>query len=121
MSHSDAEENGGSPKVCFVTIGATAAFDALIRACFEPDFLKELSKQGYECLQVQYGRDGNALFDQLVAQVPNREELGLVFEGFDFDADGLTDYFVNVRESEGVVISHAGETRKNALPINPLL
>ncbi|KAF2096564.1 hypothetical protein NA57DRAFT_78169 [Rhizodiscina lignyota] len=108
MSHHDAEENKVSPKVCFVTIGATAAFDTLIRACFKPDFLKELSKQGYECLQVQYGRDGKILFDQLVAQVPNKEELGLLFDGFDFDADGLTDYFVHARESEGVVISHAG-------------
>lgn len=103
-------QTGDKPqKLCFVTIGATASFDALIRASLDREFLSELSKAGYRELQIQYGKDGRPLFEQLVSENASAKELGMKFTGFDFDADGLEEYFGDARNSEGVVVSHAGK------------
>ncbi|KAK3064748.1 hypothetical protein LTS18_004367 [Coniosporium uncinatum] len=100
-------------KVCFVTIGATASFDALIQACFQPDFIVALAAANYTDLLVQYGRDGQRLFEEL----SSRQELkSIVTRGFDFNSKGLGEEMRAAkgtkekgRESaEGVVLSHAG-------------
>jgi len=101
-------------KVCFVTIGATASFDALIQACFQPDFIVALAAANYTDLLVQYGRDGQRLFEEL----SSRQELkSIVTRGFDFNSKGLGEEMRAAkgtkekgRESaEGVVLSHAGK------------
>lgn len=96
-------------KLCFVTIGATAAFDALINAVLSLDVLQALSHAGFAKILVQYGKDGKSLFESLISSQPHTQDLGLAFEGFDFDSDGLTEQMVAARQSEGVVISHAGK------------
>jgi len=101
-------------KVCFVTIGATASFDALIQACFQPDFIDALAAANYTALLVQYGRDGQRLFEELSS---TQEPKSIVTRGFDFNSKGLGDEMRAAkgtrekgRESaEGGVVSHAGK------------
>ncbi|KAF2091697.1 glycosyltransferase family 1 protein [Saccharata proteae CBS 121410] len=108
-------------KVCFVTIGATAAFDALVEACLQPAFLDALSDAGFTELLIQYGKDGRQLFEK------HREEgmknRNIHIEGFDFSKEGLGSQMRlakgTTEASEGVVISHAGSgSILDALRIN---
>lgn len=118
-----ASEGQERQKICFATIGATAAFDALIEAVLSLTVLQALSKAGYAKILVQYGKDGKALYERLVSTYAESQELGLHFDGFDFDRDGLYEYMVSARESGGVVISHAGSgSILDALRVNaPLI
>lgn len=110
-------------KLCFVTIGATAAFDALIESVLSAAVLQTLSKAGFKKVLVQYGKDGRSLYESLSGPHADSKELGLQFEGFDFDSEGLYPYMVSARESGGVVISHAGSgSILDALRVNaPLI
>lgn len=101
-------------KRCFVTIGATAAFDALIEAVLEPSVLSQLASAGYTQLLVQYGKDGRKLFENLTTG-EEQKSFGIGFAGFDFDANGLSDYMAQARDSGGCVISHAGKKFKTFL------
>ena len=105
-------------KTCFVTIGATAAFDALIRAVLSPKFCNALQSHSYTHLLVQYGRDGKPLFDSCMQSLltPNQSE-DVKISGFDLDRAGLGPYMSQAKgnqsnkkntATEGVVISHAG-------------
>jgi beta-1,4-N-acetylglucosaminyltransferase len=103
-------------KKCFVTIGATASFAELVKAVLQPDFLEALESLEYTDLIIQYGEDGQKLFDSLLEPAKNSES-GSVLEikGFGLDKAGLGSYMrqakggnVNAGEKEGVVISHAG-------------
>lgn len=94
-------------KLCFVTIGATAAFDSLIKAVLQPDFLQALATNGYTALRVQHGKN-RALYQSLVADVNwvQEAQVGLEINGFDFNQEGLG---AEMRDAkDGVVISHAG-------------
>ena len=91
-------------KTCFVTIGATAAFDALVSAVLAPRFLSVLQELGYTDLCVQHGRDEEGIYRKSVgAKVAG---VSLNVTGFDFKKAGLRSDMVAARE--GVVISHAG-------------
>ncbi|KAK7509624.1 glycosyltransferase family 28 C-terminal domain-containing protein [Phyllosticta citriasiana] len=109
-----AHAGNSSKKYCFVTIGATAAFDTLIRACLESDFLDALSAAGYSNLLLQYGKDGKSLFNGLVANKEKDGSPGIKIEGFGFSQYGLIEHMKLVKGSpldgsnEGLVISHAG-------------
>lgn len=99
-------------KLCFITTGATAPFTALIEAVLHPSVLHTLAENGYTHLLVQYGsaKDvyekaaiaGQAHFDQTGTTA------GLIVDGIDFNKDGLQAQFSLVRQSKGLVISHAG-------------
>lgn len=111
-------------KLCFVTVGATANFDALIRASASPVFLQALAKHGYTDLLLQYGKDGDKLLEQLIprdlaGQADGSDDVfrvanGIRIAGFDFKSEGLGAEMLAARGSslgfqrEGVVISHAG-------------
>lgn len=99
-------------KVCFVTIGATAAFDDLIMTVLTKDVLETLNGLHYTNLRIQYGEEGKAIFERFFeargAQV--KEQLGIDISGFDFRKDGLREEMLAARKSEGLVISHAGKT-----------
>ena len=104
-----------SPKTCFVTIGATASFAALIRAALSSDTLSALSKLGYTDLVVQYGQDGKELFDSAMQQVKTAGSINVNVTGFDLDKAGLGKYMRQAKGGsgsrggqEGVVVSHAG-------------
>lgn len=113
----------GKEKVCFVTVGATAPFDGLVRAVLSPPFLRALSRAGYTTLRVQHGKEGKLNLFQDLSTAPETVELSnglhMSISGFDFNTDGLDDEFQNAKglqargskdavTGEGCVISHAG-------------
>lgn len=112
----NAADNASGPskktKSCFVTVGATAPFDELIKAILEPKFLKALHDADYTELLVQHGYEGQGnLFNRLIGQ-PNVSEFckssKLKVSGFGFDKDGLDKYLRSAKDCGGAVMSHAG-------------
>ncbi|KAK4556541.1 N-acetylglucosaminyldiphosphodolichol N-acetylglucosaminyltransferase catalytic subunit alg13 [Recurvomyces mirabilis] len=98
-----------SSKTCFVTIGATASFAALVKAVLSTRFLTALKEQRYDELLVQYGQDGKEMFETAVKGVQSVG--GIKIHGFGIDENGLGRYMRQARGKEGqegVVIAHAG-------------
>jgi beta-1,4-N-acetylglucosaminyltransferase len=120
----DASGSSRKTKTCFVTVGATATFDALIKGVLEPKFLQALHKANFTDLQVQHGYEGqDNLFSRLSRQ-PKVSEFcessHLKLTGFAFDKDGLDKYMRGAKgiasrgsgtdnTTEGAVMSHAGQ------------
>ena len=102
-------------KVCFVTVGATANFDALITATLSPPFLESLKTYDYTHLRLQHGKDGHTLLEEFHSA--NSATQDLKVSGFDFNKQGLGSEMRAAKcednRLEGVVVSHAG----NALPL----
>ncbi|RHZ48963.1 N-acetylglucosaminyldiphosphodolichol N-acetylglucosaminyltransferase catalytic subunit ALG13 [Aspergillus thermomutatus] len=102
-------------KVCFVTVGATASFEELVRAALDPSFVTALEKDGYSHLMVQYGKNA-AIYQNFLKQYPpgrrpwHRIDVG----GFAFREHGLKGELalaqadISKGRSGGLVISHAG-------------
>ncbi|KAL1303795.1 hypothetical protein AAFC00_000259 [Neodothiora populina] len=103
-----------SRKVCFVTVGATASFAPLIRAVVSCSFFAALIKLHYTHLIVQYGADGEAMFqDCLKAARASGDSAALQVSGIALDKRGLGEYMGLAKTggeggAEGVVVSHAG-------------
>ncbi|KAI4716051.1 hypothetical protein E4T48_07731 [Aureobasidium sp. EXF-10727] len=102
-------------KVCFVTIGATASFSALIRATVSSSFCHALQQNHYTDLIVQYGADGADLFQSLVHDIDSDNQGSTInVSGFGLDTSGLGQYMKLARTggdgsgAEGLVVSHAG-------------
>ena len=101
-------------KLCFVTIGATASFDSLIKATTTSSFLKALRDAEFTDLLIQYGKKGKVILDQCTEAISLESEksYGISITGFDFNKKGLG---LEMRAAkgeqggaEGLVISHAG-------------
>lgn len=105
------------PRFCFVTIGATADFDSLVRAALSPPFLEALEEAGYTDLIIQHGISGARIFDESIAgnEKISHGRYRLRIRGFDFKKEGLASEMQLVKGEEGrqqgVVISHAGMPR----------
>ncbi|KAL4935005.1 hypothetical protein BDV06DRAFT_207829 [Aspergillus oleicola] len=103
-------------KLCFVTVGATASFHLLLNAILNPEFLKALYLHSYTDLLIQYGKDGQQVFDEFEERYPHgdRNRHGVTVVGFDFNQAGLDDEMrlakakTSENRSSGLVISHAG-------------
>lgn len=121
-------------KLCFVTVGATAAFDKLTTAAQNPRFLAALEQNGFTNLLIQHGNAGEEL--------PTTDVGRIRVSSFDFRKDGiqrevagakgdmrrlkaeakdaasklkgldLGEQWQNATWEEGVVISHAGKFDK---------
>lgn len=104
----------GARKICFVTIGATAAFDSLIEAALSPSFLGALQASGYTDLLLQHGEEGGAILNNFNAasRTGSKAQYGLTISGFDFNKEGLGQEMRAAKGrnggAEGVVICHAG-------------
>lgn len=106
-----------SRKVCFVTIGATAPFDALLSNVLDEPFLKALKKHEYTTLLIQYGKEGQAIFDTFTKINPpgSTAQYGLDIQGFGFKKDGLVQEMRSTKANssqnvvEGMILSHAGK------------
>jgi beta-1,4-N-acetylglucosaminyltransferase len=123
-------------KVCFVTVGATASFQALLRAIVSRTFFEALKRHGYTHIRLQVGKDGGRIIKQSMETVLGisvathggwtEAENGLWVSWFDFK-DGLSGEMSDARKGkvsdvpeeylehfqagvEGTVISHAGES-----------
>ncbi|KAJ6135370.1 hypothetical protein N7512_000530 [Penicillium capsulatum] len=102
-------------KVCFVTVGATAGFDELLRNVLSDTFITALKNCGFTHLMVQYGAHGQQIFTEFLEAHPEGcEKLqNLGVGGFDFKPS-LDPYFAmavkNPRKSQelGLVVSHGG-------------
>lgn len=105
---------GRTPRTCFVTIGATARFDSLIKAVLSPPFLQSLHDSGYTALMLQHGTEGSQIYNEFIAANKGGSEgrYGLDISGFDFNKRGLGAEMQAAKGradmAEGVVISHAG-------------
>lgn len=100
-------------KVCFVTIGATATFDSLVRATLNPTFLEVLDEYRYTDLCIQHGGSGQTLLQEFREQDAKSKGLyGINISGFDFNKKGLGAEMMAAKGQDemdkGVVISHAG-------------
>ena len=95
-------------KLCFVTIGATAAFDSLIRAVLDPAFLRTLENNEYTDLRLQYGKDGAPILEEYAAKLSleDNKQSALNVTGFGLNKQGLSTEMRAAKK--GVVISHAG-------------
>ena len=113
---------GRPKKLCFVTIGATASFDPLIKATLSPKFLEALRASGYTDLLLQHGSNGSLILEEYrnATEKADGKAHELNINGFDFNKQGLGDEMRAVKgekgASEGVVISHAGRTRAFRIP-----
>jgi beta-1,4-N-acetylglucosaminyltransferase len=106
-----------SAKRCFVTIGATAPFNSLIKEVLGIDFIRELQRAGYTELRIQYGdHEGEAIFKARKDELKTflEADINVDITGFGFDRTGLNNEIAAVKghsaETEGMVISHAGES-----------
>ena len=101
-------------KRCFVTIGATAGFNSLVQAALEPQFLRALRDAQYTKLRIQYGEEGEQIFNEKVGTSDSQieDQYGIEVSGFDFNRSGLEGEMKAAKGSsattEGTVISHAG-------------
>jgi beta-1,4-N-acetylglucosaminyltransferase len=101
---------------CFVTVGATASFRQLLAAVLRPDFLKSLTDNGFDRLEVQCGPEADLIwFRQAVSSLGDVN--GLDIECFSYSKD-LMSSFLECRAERvdgvqrrlaGCVISHAGK------------
>lgn len=106
-------------KVCFVTIGATATFDELLRAVLNETFFQVLKALGYTRLLLQYGKNGPKILKECNISLGSGQanEYGIEVTGFDFNTRGLGQEMWSTKaaaeedRAEGVVISHAGMPR----------
>ncbi|MCJ1462766.1 N-acetylglucosaminyldiphosphodolichol N-acetylglucosaminyltransferase catalytic subunit alg13 [Pseudocyphellaria aurata] len=103
-----------TPRTCFVTIGATARFDLLIKAALSPPFLQSLNASGYTALVLQHGAEGAQIYNDFTSAngAGSEGRYGLDIFGFDFNKRGLGAEMQAAKGragmAEGVVISHAG-------------
>ena len=107
----DAPPVAAGGKRCFVTIGATASFNSLIRAVLAHGFLQALQDASFTELRIQHGDDGGHILKE--ADLGNiKESYGIEVSGFDFNKAGLDGEMRAVKsnkpESEGAIVSHAG-------------
>ena len=104
----------GPKKLCFVTIGATASFDSLIKATLSQGFLEALHALGYTDLLLQHGAQGALILQdyRMSLEYAASNDHGLNINGFDFNKQGLGEEMRAAKGDtdsvEGVVISHAG-------------
>ncbi|KAI9805641.1 MAG: N-acetylglucosaminyldiphosphodolichol N-acetylglucosaminyltransferase catalytic subunit alg13 [Piccolia ochrophora] len=92
---------------CLVTIGATAGFNSLISATLHPTFLAALRDAHYTELIIQYGKEGQAIFNGYLSRLSNTD-FGVKITGYDFKEKGMMLHMAKIRDKGGVVISHAG-------------
>ena len=98
-------------KRAFVTIGATAPFNSLVRACLAHGFLQALSDNHFTELRFQHGTEGAHILKE--ADLSNiQERYGIEVTGFDFKTEGLKGEMVALQSKdvgkEGAIVSHAG-------------
>ena len=105
-------------KVCLVTVGATASFVKLVRQVLSESFLASLKQHNYTHLLVQYGKDGKPIMDEFLENNPEGSEAlhGIGIGGFDFKPSMTPSIIMTVHnpardQEQGMMISHAGETR----------
>jgi hypothetical protein len=104
-------------KMCFVTVGATAAFDELIEELVSERCLKVLVDLGYTWVTIQCGYSGAQLaedcFKNLFPSSNGLEPDHISVAAFNFTDGPMTNLMRYVKagpdRDEGMIITHAGE------------
>jgi len=109
-------------KLCFVTIGATARFDDLIKEVIQEQFLRALIAARYTHLTIQYGHSDDIIDkEHQIRKIQDRlpEAREITIESFSFEEDpefgnvmcrakgGFVDEDDEDGE-DGMIITHAG-------------
>ncbi|KAL2162424.1 hypothetical protein VTH06DRAFT_7337 [Thermothelomyces fergusii] len=110
-AHQATEQDSLPGRSCFVTVGATAGFRALLDEVSTVGFLQCLAEHGYATLVVQCGPD-QAVFDNRVAGLSDADKHGVTIHSFGYTRD-MQAHILNCRGQAGVrpagcVISHGG-------------
>ena len=115
------QELSTKSKLCFVTVGATVSFNTLVQAVVSTPFLEALAAEKYTRVRIQYGRTGQATFDESLCKVKvenhGRIPGDLTIEGIDLvmNSDDMDSELMQILgrdgRAEGMLISHAGRTR----------
>ncbi|CAG7934695.1 unnamed protein product [Penicillium olsonii] len=100
-------------KLCFVTVGATASFEKLLEQVLSSAFLEALAQRHYTHLLLQYGKDGEKVYNEFLAS--GKSHHGLTVGGFDFKPSIepemiMTTERKQAQQERGLIISHAGMT-----------
>ncbi|KAJ5972011.1 uncharacterized protein N7479_001929 [Penicillium vulpinum] len=98
-------------KLCFVTVGATASFHKLLEQVLSSEFLEILAKRHYTHLLIQYGKDGQQIFQNFIDS--GQPHHGLTLGGFDFQPSIDAQMMMTVErevvhQERGLIICHAG-------------
>ncbi|KAJ5345003.1 hypothetical protein N7452_003007 [Penicillium brevicompactum] len=98
-------------KLCFVTVGATASFEALLEQVLTSEFLETLADRDYTHLLLQYGKDGEKIYNNFLQSGVSHH--GLTLGGFDFKPSiepemVMTTEREKPQQERGLVICHAG-------------
>ncbi|KAI5280459.1 N-acetylglucosaminyldiphosphodolichol N-acetylglucosaminyltransferase catalytic subunit alg13 [Ascosphaera aggregata] len=102
-------------KLCFVTVGATAPFDALVAEVLSEAFIRKLSELKYTQLLIQFGRCSAPIRHRLQEAkhyCSSSDQWSLSVQGYDFK-DSIEADLMKVKHAplelvqEGVVLSHA--------------
>ncbi|KAL2171573.1 hypothetical protein VTG60DRAFT_2406 [Thermothelomyces hinnuleus] len=110
-AHQATEQPSLPGRSCFVTVGATAGFRALLEEVSTAGFLQCLAEHGYTTLEVQCGPD-QAVFANRVASLSDDDKHGVAIHSFGYTRD-MQAHILNCRGQAGVrpagcVISHGG-------------
>lgn len=100
-------------KLCFVTVGATASFEKLLEQVLTPDFLQTLAERHYTHLLLQYGKDGEKIYNNFLNS--GKSHHGLILGGFDFKSSIEPEMIMTTErekqeQQRGLIICHAGMT-----------
>ncbi|KAJ5871431.1 Glycosyl transferase family 28 C-terminal [Penicillium soppii] len=98
-------------KLCFVTVGATASFEKLIEQVLTSSFLEILAERHYTHLLIQYGKDGDKIYQRFLDS--NQSHHGVTLGGFDFKPSIEDEMMMTVereqrQQERGLIICHAG-------------
>ena len=98
-------------KLCFVTVGATASFEALLEQVLTSEFLETLADRDYTHLLLQYGKDGEKIYNNFLQSGVSHH--GLTLGGFDFKPSiepemVMTTEREKPQQERGLVICHGG-------------
>lgn len=115
----DQERQGRKGRCCFVTVGATASFRALLSEISTPQFLQTLQENGYSNLRIQTGWDDWEWFCHRVQKLTYPELHGLHITTFPI-TETIKDEMLRTRgalngQLAGCVIGHCGMNTINSL------
>jgi beta-1,4-N-acetylglucosaminyltransferase len=100
-------------KLCFVTVGATASFEKLLEQVLSSKFLETLAERHYTHLLIQYGKNGEKIYQSFLDSEQSHH--GVTLGGFDFKPTieremMMTAERENRQQERGLIICHAGMT-----------
>jgi len=112
MSIPNSRTNDRISKTCFVAVGATTTFPALIQSVISSSFLTELNKLRYTNLIIQYGEKGDGIFQDCIDNVMIEEKKaikGIEQElGLSAESAGISTIEIQSGSPKKEILDHKG-------------